>query len=166
MPADGFPSPVGFILFPEQAVPYGVFVFLVVDKESGKVFLQRLPRKALLEHAVHGHAYHPGLLGHDKDHGVAVFAYSYSRPVARAEILYDIGVGGQRQKAAGGIQALVSYYQRAVMERRLVEEDVPYQKRGYLGVDDRSGFITSPSLVPRSKTIRAPVLDSERFSAA
>lgn len=77
-----------------------------------------------------------------------------------AEILDDIRVHRQRQKAARGIQTVVADDQRTIVQRSFIEKDVFNEEIDRIRVDDGTGQDEIPQSCAFSNTMSAPVFDS------
>ena len=90
--------------------------------------------------AVLRHGNDAGLFGHDQNERVGHLRDADARPVARAQILAQIGVLRQRQHAAGRQDASSPQDDGAVMEGRTFIKDVFQQGFRQRGVQDRAGI--------------------------
>ena len=119
----------------DKGVPASALLLFRRQQLAAEDRLERLRRKAALEHAVHGDGNAAGLLGHDHDHGIRMLAHTDARAVARAEIRAEVRVVRQRQDAAGRRDAAVPDHDRAVMQRSLGIENVLEQFRRHVRID-------------------------------
>ena len=103
----------------------------MVVEPGGELRLVEVP----LELAGDGERDLAGLLGDDEGERVGLLADPERRAVARAVLLRELGVGGQREKAGGGRDALRLDDDGAVVQRSVRGEDADQQVEREPGVE-------------------------------
>ena len=93
-------------------------------KELGQLIKKLISRQITDQGTVERYRDNSGLFGHDYDDCVAVLAHAYCGTVPSTESLTDIQTVGQRKYASRGKYPAVADYTSAVMQGRLIEEDI------------------------------------------
>ena len=94
-----------------------------------------------LQFAASRHRYSPRLLAHNHANRVGDLTHAECRAVTQAEILGNVHVMAHRQDAPRSRDPVARYYHRAVVQRRILEENILYEANVDVGVDAVAGLL-------------------------